>query len=571
MPRVRGRSNASLSHSLTLDTDDPLSRALQPPPDETPAEREDRIRAEREAKRVSDEIDEELRKERAAAKRKKIVRVLLLGQSESGKSTTLKNFQIHYAPQSWREERACWRAVIQLNLIRSVALVLDTAASAPPLPTPQSTTRPTGPSHHSTRLPTSEHDATSAHTMPLLARYAPLQVHLARAERILQRRLAPSEMDEPGDYRSFAAMDTPPPLLNPTSSSTKPPLSLPSPTQHHPHQEFFVRHSWKSRFLRRVSNGSGTHTSNWSPTATTPTTTSPNAIPIINTSTPVSPGSNSSTPSLASPSDSTPTPLTLTLPDPSVDPTSPASPTDILHACVPAMKALWGDGEVRDAVRRGWRGGSGTGVFLPDAERIGARDYEPSDDDVIRARLRTMGVQEHRFTFERGFESGREWRVYDIGGARSQRASWLSFFDDMDAIIFLAPISCFDETLLEDRRVNRLEDSITLWRTLCRSPLLSRVQLVLFLNKVDLLSRKIATGVQIARHVTSFGSRSNDVETVCKYFKQKFKEIQRQYSPHPRPYYVYLTSVTDTRATGITLGIVREGILRSNLHKADFL
>lgn len=74
-----------------LDVDDPLSRALQPPADESPAEREERIRAEREAKRVSDEIDEELRKERAAFRRKRPVRVLLLGQSESGKSTTLKS------------------------------------------------------------------------------------------------------------------------------------------------------------------------------------------------------------------------------------------------------------------------------------------------------------------------------------------------------------------------------------------------------------------------------------------------------------------------------------------------
>jgi polynucleotide 5'-kinase involved in rRNA processing len=96
MPRVRGRSNASLS--LTLDSrsmsttlDDPLTRALQPPPDETPAEREERVRAEREAKRVSDEIDEELRRERIALKKKRPVRVLLLGQSESGKSTTLKS------------------------------------------------------------------------------------------------------------------------------------------------------------------------------------------------------------------------------------------------------------------------------------------------------------------------------------------------------------------------------------------------------------------------------------------------------------------------------------------------
>lgn len=77
--------------SQSIDADDPLSRALQPPPDETPAERDERLRAEREAKRVSDEIDEQLRKERVVLKKKKPVRVLLLGQSESGKSTTLKS------------------------------------------------------------------------------------------------------------------------------------------------------------------------------------------------------------------------------------------------------------------------------------------------------------------------------------------------------------------------------------------------------------------------------------------------------------------------------------------------
>ena len=91
MPRVRGRSNASFSMSQSIDADDPLSRALQPPPDESPGERDERIRAEREAKRVSDEIDDQLRKERAALKKKRPVRVLLLGQSESGKSTTLKS------------------------------------------------------------------------------------------------------------------------------------------------------------------------------------------------------------------------------------------------------------------------------------------------------------------------------------------------------------------------------------------------------------------------------------------------------------------------------------------------
>jgi hypothetical protein len=40
--------------------------------------------------------------------------------------------------------------------------------------------------------------------------------------------------------------------------------------------------------------------------------------------------------------------------------------------------------------------------FLDDLYRIAHRGYEPTDDDVVRARLRTMGVQEYRFLFETG-------------------------------------------------------------------------------------------------------------------------------------------------------------------------
>jgi guanine nucleotide-binding protein subunit alpha len=43
--------------------------------------------------------------------------------------------------------------------------------------------------------------------------------------------------------------------------------------------------------------------------------------------------------------------------------------------------------------------------FLNDIERIAARDYEPSDNDVIRARLRTLGVQEYSFWVEEGAQA----------------------------------------------------------------------------------------------------------------------------------------------------------------------
>ncbi len=64
---------------------DPLDAVIAPPKDESPAARAARLRAEAEAKRVSDEIDEQLKQDRVARRRHRpFVKVLLLGQSESG-------------------------------------------------------------------------------------------------------------------------------------------------------------------------------------------------------------------------------------------------------------------------------------------------------------------------------------------------------------------------------------------------------------------------------------------------------------------------------------------------------
>lgn len=65
--------------------DDPFAIFLAPPPHETPQERVAREAKEAEAKKVSDRIDEQLKADRAAFKKQKnVVRVLLLGQAESG-------------------------------------------------------------------------------------------------------------------------------------------------------------------------------------------------------------------------------------------------------------------------------------------------------------------------------------------------------------------------------------------------------------------------------------------------------------------------------------------------------
>lgn len=46
-------------------------------------------------------------------------------------------------------------------------------------------------------------------------------------------------------------------------------------------------------------------------------------------------------------------------------------------------------------------------------------------------------------------------------------AAWAPYFDNMDAIIFLAPLSAFDEVLAEDPNVNRLVSAL---RVISRAP-----------------------------------------------------------------------------------------------------
>jgi hypothetical protein len=74
----------------TFSDPDPLTAALAPPPGETPAQRDSRLRAELDARHVSERIDASIDRDRRDRARRREIKILLLGQSESGKSTTLK-------------------------------------------------------------------------------------------------------------------------------------------------------------------------------------------------------------------------------------------------------------------------------------------------------------------------------------------------------------------------------------------------------------------------------------------------------------------------------------------------
>jgi G-protein alpha subunit len=63
---------------------------------------------------------------------------------------------------------------------------------------------------------------------------------------------------------------------------------------------------------------------------------------------------------------------------------------------------------------------------------------------------------------------------------------------------------------------------VLLWKSIVQNPLLKATNLVLFLNKCDILKAKLASGIKLSEYIVSYGSRPNDFEsaTHCeRYFR----------------------------------------------------
>lgn len=53
-----------------------------------------------------------------------------------------------------------------------------------------------------------------------------------------------------------------------------------------------------------------------------------------------------------------------------------------------------------------------------------------------------------------------------------------------------------------------------LWKSVVSNKLLENVNIILFLNKCDLLRAKLDAGVSLTYHMVSYGDRPNDYEAV---------------------------------------------------------
>jgi len=126
--------------------------------------------------------------------------------------------------------------------------------------------------------------------------------------------------------------------------------------------------------------------------------------------------------------------------------------------------------------------------FFKHVERFCLKDFQITEEDILRSRTKTGAVVEMEFTVP---ENKACIRIIDVGGQRNERKKWIHQFENVTSLIYVASLSDYNLTLEEDDTTNRMTECLTLFDTTVNNPYFIRSHIILILNKIDLFKEKI--------------------------------------------------------------------------------
>eukprot|EP00075_Anas_platyrhynchos_P034056 XP_027323309.1 guanine nucleotide-binding protein G(i) subunit alpha-2 isoform X1 [Anas platyrhynchos] len=194
--------------------------------------------------------------------------------------------------------------------------------------------------------------------------------------------------------------------------------------------------------------------------------------------------------------------------------------------------------------------------YLNDLERIARADYIPTQQDVLRTRVKTTGIVETHFTFK-----DLHFKMFDVGGQRSERKKWIHCFEGVTAIIFCVALSAYDLVLAEDEEMNRMHESMKLFDSICNNKWFTDTSIILFLNKKDLFEEKIVHSPLTICFPEYSGA--NKYDEAAGYIQSKFEDLNKR--KDTKEIYTHFTCATDTKNVQFVFDAVTDVIIKNNL------
>nr|CAD2176722.1 unnamed protein product [Meloidogyne enterolobii] len=198
--------------------------------------------------------------------------------------------------------------------------------------------------------------------------------------------------------------------------------------------------------------------------------------------------------------------------------------------------------------------------YLNSLDRIAAHGYLPTQDDVLRTRVKTTGIVETHFTYKDLY-----FKMFDVGGQRNERKKWIHCFEGVTAIVFCVALSEYDMALAEDVKMNRMIESIDLFESICNNKCFMNTSMILFLNK-DLFEQKISRSPLTLCFADYSGS--DTYEESAAYIKLQFETKRKD---GQKEIYTHFTCATDTENIRFVFDAVTDIIAKENLRTFGLL
>jgi len=157
--------------------------------------------------------------------------------------------------------------------------------------------------------------------------------------------------------------------------------------------------------------------------------------------------------------------------------------------------------------------------FLGRLNSLAQTDYIPTDEDMVRVRIRTTGMMIENFSMGKD-----EFQIMDVGGQRSERKKWLSAFDGVTAILFIAAASEYDQVVWEDEKTNRMDEALNVFQQILDNPTFASTPIVLFLNKADLFEKKVKNVSLSVCFPDWDKSKDGDIDAAWNFLESKFND-----------------------------------------------
>ena len=222
------------------------------------------------------------------------------------------------------------------------------------------------------------------------------------------------------------------------------------------------------------------------------------------------------------------------------------------------MGRIWKDEGVQNCFSRSreYQLNDSAGYYLEDVKRISSCHYVPTVQDVLKTRVKTVGIVQTQFFYKQ-----LHFKMFDVGGQRSQRKKWIHCFEGVTAIIFCVAISGYDLVLREKPNVNRVVESLNLFDSICNNRWFVKTSIMLFLNKMDLFKEKIEKS-PLSTYFPDYKGPNEYIEA-AEYLQERFESLNQ--SRAAKDVHTHFTCATDTRNIEMVFDVITDVIIRNNL------